>query len=36
VNKVVQNVSGKQKGIIANDAPYHLKWFFVEFLLTFL
>jgi len=21
----------KQKGIVANDAPYHSKWFLVEF-----
>jgi len=29
------NVSGKQKGIVANDASYHSKWFLVHFLLKF-
>ena len=25
------NVNGKQKGIVANDAPYHSKWFLDKF-----
>ena len=27
----LSKICGKQTGIVANDAPYHSKWFLVEF-----